>query len=68
MIPRFSGLPGLYLYFFRGFVLKIKYDDDDNDDDGALSDCEEYVAQYDLRGVPVHSPAFSDTKCAYPLR
>ena len=23
MIPGFSGLPVLYLYFFRGFVLKL---------------------------------------------
>ena len=31
MIPGFSGLPVLYLYFYRGFVLKLntikKYDD-----------------------------------------
>ena len=33
MIPGFSGLPVLYLYFFRLLVFEIKYDDDDNDDD-----------------------------------
>ena len=33
MIPGFSGLPVMYRFLFRWFVLQNKYDDDDDDDD-----------------------------------